>query len=551
MLPNDTALARFVRDFGDSVLSVMTEHLYQSPIVSLLFYLSGVAMLIYTAISIHRGQLSKYVTTFWIGWLLVQPINKKPAVYTIVNTITSNVALELQVITHKLMTNFGTNSTLPPNFVFNSIIRASSMKLQNPIIRKDVRFIIDNCIPNAPNKQGKPISAADLFTGKYSSEPNGTDSIVFNFDPKYLRVRTFKVGNETINCMDLLTSTIGRIRSEIKNYDPTKLPEALYVGLNTGQQLSKGNEVTTWNTDGSSDAYRVGKMAMNLAQANVIQDIILDEYYETKGAKYEGDDDSTADTPLVRLIKNPTDSTFDSTKIALNIMNAPTAIARYINIDGKLNSASALYNINKKMLDLPYYISFIQSILKLICPLLALTILFGTWRPLTIWTSVWFLSMAVPWILFISRIITNSILLWSFKIENLSQNMNLYPGFLEMGIDFTAANNMLNDTARAMAVFLQAELGLWGALFLVIPAAGWIAGGKMNNWTHSAGSAVAGMAGRKVTNKAIDKVGEQIKKGSSASLGYAAPKLRAATRVPLLIGKTIKSTGTSFANKLK
>ena len=228
MLPNDTALASFVRDFGDSVLAVMTEHLYHSPIVGLVFYLTAVAMLIVTALSIHKGEVSRYVITFWVGWLLIQPIDKKPAVYTIINTITSQVALELQVITHKLMTNFGTNSTLPPNFVFNAIVRASTMKLTDPIVRKDVRFLIDNCVPNVPNKQGDPMSAVDLFSGRYQTDPTGTDSIVFNFDPQYLKVRTFNVGGSSINCMQLLTSTIGRIRSNIKEYDPTKMPESIY-----------------------------------------------------------------------------------------------------------------------------------------------------------------------------------------------------------------------------------------------------------------------------------------------------------------------------------
>ena len=53
------------------------------------------------------------------------------------------------------------------------------------LLKKDVHFLIDNCIPHGKNKRGEPISAADLFSGRMSTQ-DGVAVITYPFKTEYL-----------------------------------------------------------------------------------------------------------------------------------------------------------------------------------------------------------------------------------------------------------------------------------------------------------------------------------------------------------------------------
>ncbi len=485
MLFSSTLLAEFVKEFGDTVLIFIEEGVYKSPVVQLIVYIAAILMLLSLAYTTSQKKTNKYFIYFFVAWFLALPINGKPLIYNIVNSVSVTFSYELQKLTYDLFTKVGTRNTMPPDFVLNSIMRASTMTVDDPAVKQDVLFVLDNCIPHGTNKNGLPISGADLFSGKVT-QLNGVDAVAFNFEPKLLNNRKFQVDGNEVNCFDLVTSTLHALRNNLRSQDPTKMPPTLYVGSNNGEETP--NRVTTWDYDGSKEPERVKRIALNLAQANAIQSLVLQNFFDVElDYKGKGWRNSEAMAPETMIIKkNFMERDLNMlniwSKFSLNFQQAPKAFARYFNLGGRSEVAQALIEINEKQYSLPYYISFTQTLLKIIIPLIVLTGFFGTFKWIIVWSSTWFLTLIVPSILYIQRLITNSILLHVNRIDETSQVLASDPAFLEYGVDFHAAVQMLEDTSRAMSVFLKCESALWGILFMAIPGAAWLASGKIESF---------------------------------------------------------------------
>ncbi|MGE3611158.1 MAG: hypothetical protein AB7I27_16320 [Bacteriovoracaceae bacterium] len=206
------------------------------------------------------------------------------------------------------------------------------------------------------------------------------------------------------------------------------------------------------------------------------------------------------------------------TGIPLAIMNTPKALARSLNIDGVLDNASRLHDINEKILNLPYYTSYLQVILKLIAPLAILSMFLGTMKWMKYWTLSWSLSLGLPWFLYISRTISNSILMWVLKLEELTPKESYSPNYLLHGINFEATSKVLEDSSRMMSVFLQCEMALWSSLFVVIPFSSWLVG-QAGNFVNRMGSSVAGTAGGTVVREGTHKLLTATTAKAGAKLG--------------------------------
>lgn len=501
MIPNDTALASFVRDFGDSAMSVMVTTFYEAPLVKLLIYVTGVFMFVLVGASIHRGHFSKFIGIFWAAWISIVPVNQRPLLYVAINSFSELTSDLIHKFTYNMLTNFGTKKSIPPGFVFNVINRASLAEITDINLKENVRFLISNCIPNANNLQSKPFSANDLFavkvkasnkSGVYSSE-----SLEYNFDPNLLKVRTFEVDGTATNCLDLLNSTLHGIRSHLKGKD---LP----------RQEQNPNEIEETGGKESSDYKRLSEFSLNLAHASAIHKQIVKDYFPETSTSYLDTIDGT-------VAASTSDANF-LTGIPLAIMNTPKAIARSLNIDGVLDNASKLHDINEKILNLPYYTSYLQVILKVIAPLAILTMFFGTMKWIKYWSLSWSLSLILPWFLYISRTISNSILMWALKLEELTPKAEYAPNYLLHGINFEATSKVLEDSSRMMSVFLQCELALWSSLFVIIPFSSWLVG-QAGNFVNRMGSSVAGTAGGTVVRAGTDKLIQASTAQAGAKLG--------------------------------
>jgi hypothetical protein len=218
-----------------------------------------------------------------------------------------------------------------------------------------------------------------------------------------------------------------------------------------------------------------------------------------------------------------------------------------LGIDGAVTSGMALHEMNEKLLSLPYYVAFVQSVLKILAPLAVLTLLAGTFKFFLSWSFAWTVTLVMPVVMQLTRGISNGILFQTSKLGELANLLETEGGFLAIGVNFDAAGAIAEDSTRMMSVILSVELGIWAALVLMVPAGGWFAGGIANRVTATvAGGILSGMM-RGVAirgSSAIARTG-----GSVARAGLSGG--RAVTLGAVHGGRTLASRAVTFVRAPK
>ncbi|MBT4790081.1 MAG: hypothetical protein HON90_00795, partial [Halobacteriovoraceae bacterium] len=491
MIPSDTILANFVRNFGEETLTFMVKNLYPSAIFQIIIYGAGVAMFLYTSISLYQAKLHRYVTLFWLTWFMALPIQNKPVFYVLVNNFSSLVSTQLQKTTYDLMTHFGTKNSYPPGFVAETIMKASMSKITDPGISKAIGLIIDNCVPFGDiteiNGKKRPINASDLFRVKIKGSFNDVSSFELPFEASLLKNRKFHLGVDQTDCHSFLLSTLSRLYNHLNNKGITSAAGKLYVGPMNGELNHKW--IDKWSKSDYSRT-NLGKTALNLAAASAIQAQILNNYFGTD-LEFQGSSVMDGNTsPLIEMQKQLMGS-MDASKLTFNIMNLPNAVMRSFNTDHYYNNATKLIELNERLTNLPYYISSILVFLKIILPLVIFTpFVMGSFKVVSIWGLSYLMSLVIPWIMMISRSVCNIVLLHSLNIEKTSTLMSSDPSYLKLGVDFSAVSNMLDDTGRFLSTYINIENALWASILVIIPFVSWFASGA----TSRAGSFLAGRA---------------------------------------------------------
>jgi hypothetical protein len=507
MIPNDTLLAKFVRNFGEETLKFLVENLYPSPAFKLILFSAGLFMLCMTALSLHQGRAHKYILVFWLAWIMAVPIGNRPLFYVFTNNLSVLVSMQLQKTTYNLFTHFGGKKTYPPGFVSETLIQASTSKITDPGISKAVSVVIKNCVPfgeiKGVNGDNRPINASDLFRVQIDgSIIGGTSKLVFPFDTSMLLNRKIKHDGEVSNCKEVLETTIARLYAHLHGKGLAVANNQLYVGAASGDLPSK------WIDKWSASDYRqtrLGKTAINLAAASAVQAQILNDYF---GIDLDYRDNKYLDhntSPLIAMQKKLLGQA-NPTSMLYNVRNLPNDIMRKFNIDHFLDNSSNLLDLNKKLQNMPYYISSIQVFLKIILPLVVFTpFLIGTFRLLNMWAIAYFLSLLVPWVMMISRSVCNVILLHALNIEKTVDTYSTDPSYLKLGIDFTAASNILDDTGRFLSTYVETENALWASMAMIIPIVSWFGSGARNSTGPSFIERATGFAGNGLIAKGMGR----------------------------------------------
>jgi hypothetical protein len=174
--------------------------------------------------------------------------------------------------------------------------------------------------------------------------------------------------------------------------------------------------------------------------------------------------------------------------------------------------------MNEKLKILPYTVAFIQSLLKAILPFICISLFFGSFRFISFWASAWLITLMTPWFFYISRLFSNTLILYVNKIGHAGAVQVFSPAFLENGVNFEAATNMLADTSIAMNAFLNLELGIWASVMTVIPLASFFLGhgkagaigekikGGMENFAVRSAGNVALTTGTMAATKIASKI---------------------------------------------
>jgi hypothetical protein len=539
---NETVLSKMVKEFGDVVMGTITQDLYGSGLVYLIVFVGGTAALLSFAFSLHKKEAPIKALMFFAAWAACLPVGGRPLAYTVVNGLGTSLAYQLQKTSLKILDGAGGAKAMPPGWVVNALMRAGSSEITDPQIQDDVLFVMENCVPNVPNKDGEALTVADLFGGTIQRTGGGGETFQERFDPRHLKARKVERGGSTVNCYDVLTSTRARLRSHLLAKDLTKMPEKNYLGPTSGEVADPAAVRTTWAEPTTRESQVLRQSALNVATAAAIQKTAM-------GQLGLLDVNSAHDEAVWRATAAGVQGHFEGrsregqggwlTRIAYDLMATPTAVARALNIDGAVTSAMALHEMNEKLLDLPYYVAFVQSVLKILAPLAVLTLLFGTFKFFFTWSFTWILMLVMPVVVTLSRGISNAILFHTNKLTDIGRILETEPGFMALGINFDAASKIVEDTSRMMNVILNVELGIWVGLLFLIPGGAWLAGNVANRVTATVAGGLVGTAMRAGTPGAIDAIGR-----GTARTVTAAPKVAVAAGT-----KTVQAArqGASYA----
>lgn len=496
MNPNTTILSEFVSDFGTQSLQILTETIYKDPLTNLIIYIAAVALFVSVGYELHKGSLSKYTIVFFIAYISLVPINNLPTGFVLVNGLSNLLSNMLNKISYNMLTSFGTKSQFPPGFVLNAITRASGARIRDPNLKRSFHFLSMNCVPPVTNYRGETLSLKDLLSPEIQRSSEGTGSVEsykFAFNADYLKNRTFDTGSgEKFNCYEILTQTLGGIRAELR--------ERMHLAAPSDER----EDLRKYKTSSLPEYHKLSNIALNIASSNATSREVYEQFYTEGGSSNWAMDKGLSEDVALGAKGNIV------TRLVLNTSALYTSLERALHLDGVVDTALKLEDIDNKRKDLPYYIAFIQVIIKTICPLAIITVFFGSFKPFFVWTATWLISIIIPWLLYLTRIISNSILLWSLKINDSSTiNSAVDPTVLTRNMNQLATTSVLSDIERMTEVFVNVELALFSSLMLFIPFAMAMNGRRANtgrNLVTSASGMAVGVASRQAIGTGINNI---------------------------------------------
>ena len=99
----DTLLTSIVKNFGDFALETICEVLYSSAFINAFLQLVFTISFVKLGIAIFRKEPLEGQLGFFLVWLLITPIDKKPLFYTVINVATTSLAKLSQTATMKIL----------------------------------------------------------------------------------------------------------------------------------------------------------------------------------------------------------------------------------------------------------------------------------------------------------------------------------------------------------------------------------------------------------------------------------------------------------------
>ena len=531
----DTLLSKFVKDFGDMVMRQEVSYLFHSIFAKIIIWMAFIFACLKTLSSLRKGELSGHFPKFFIAWLACVPVNGIPLGFTILNNLTTAFSHKLNKMTHSVLTTLGKDLSLPPGFVYNAIFRAASTEIEDPVLGGRIRNLVENCVPDiripvdatGSGKKWKPASPVDLFSGK--SELKASGNIQYSLPGKLqaaLNNRAFTIGKQKHLCSEYLDETRKQLAAYVKSKDPAKMPENLVlVGSNNGETQSVGiQDIKVWKP-GSSESYkRVYSVAANLAQSAAIQKEMLKQYFNIDLARNSGSRmlmekmgglhhsvnlNATGGKDL-SLSDVVTTTIFDIKTLA-------SSLNKFMGLEGSVSNAAMLTDINQKMYDFPLFIAGIQLLVKVAFPVVCLLLFFSV-APFKMLSWVWIISLLTPSYIHLMRSISNSLHIYvngiSYVSDRLEKIKETEPAYLLHGLNFDAANRILEDATKLQQTMLTIETYLWGGIFMILPAGYWL-----SKQSSSVLDRLGRSVGYQVSNRTSQAVMDQIKSRARNSDG--------------------------------
>lgn len=509
---HETWLTRFVSSYGDSALQVISSEIYASGIFKLALLFSATLALLSIAWALQYKQFSKKGVFFFTAFTLLYPSKGRPIGYITVNALGQAISGIFESAVNRIVSNAGTvseSSNIPPGMVLEMVTAAATSKIEKPETRALIYGFVVNCLPNALTDSGERASFDDLFDFESSFKiDSATGEQIISFKERKLDERAlrndnayghFKPGKNCHQGLSEMRTSLARELGE----KPNNLTDRVIGG-----SREKGEEVTTekWFKNWERSSSQFKNLAMNLKLAHAAsyeKSKIINEHgwdlNDLAGDWWQG---TNTDASLREMVIGM--DSF-SAEAGYRLSDVKNLIPNMTGSRWSFTLGASIKDLKERIELVPYYTATIQLLLKILCPVFLLTLLFQTMRFFFMWSGAWIASLLFPAIISASRAIHNSIILSKLGIEKLTSTSG--NNALSYGVDLSQAKELLSDFVPLGYAMVEQELKVIQVLSGAILLGSWIAGGGANGFVSWISNSIQGTLTSTVTGKAATAVG--------------------------------------------
>ncbi len=488
---DETLLTRFAATMGDSALISLTSSIYASGIFKFLLLCFFSFSIVSLGLGIHRRQISQRALYAAFAFILAYPSQGRPIVYRIINAFSQTTSLAFQNGINAFISN-DKKDNLPPGMAMEMLIASASSKLKSDESRALFYGFVMNCLPNALTKTGEKAKFDDLFKFhiKYGKKDDTTGEVTVNFVEQSLNDIALRNDNSFNQVLDKKNCNEGldlMRRSMLRD----QKGEPFYIS----DRVVEGTEedpksVKKWVDDWKAKSPQFMNLAMNLRLAQAA------EYEKSRIIQDHGG--GLSDLSGEWWQGTGTDKSLRELLIAMD----GTTTAGYVTSDIKSMAANMMENrwsfslgaaikdLKERLELLPYQLAAIKLLLKILLPLVMMTMFLGTFKFLFMWAGAWFVASLTPCIINASRSINNSLLLAKLGIQDLTTFEGTKA--LSVGVDLAASKQLLSDFTPLAYAMIEQEKDIIRYLAGSMLVGSWLAGGGANGFVSWMSNAAQG-----------------------------------------------------------
>lgn len=554
---HETWLTRFVSTFGDSALTQLTDTLYKSGIFQVLILTCLSITFIQFGLALHRKTISSKAIFTLFAITLIFPIQGKPCAYRLVNGFGRALAAVFELGVSKVVANGSSSSpksNLPSGMVMEMLTQAASSKITNEEAKMYLHGFVINCLPNALTKDGEHAKFDDIFDFETSyTKDNSTGLYTVTYTERKLDEQALSNDNSfssiipNSNCRDGLKKMRHSLMSHLKD-QPTHITDSVVESNEHGQERTSDEWLKNWKDKNKP----LQKLAMNLRMGIAAEyeksEIIKDYGYDLNSNKGNWWSGTHTDKSLVELMAG---SSY-TTELGFSFANVKDVISNVSGNRWAFSLGAAIKDLKERIELIPFHIASIQLLLKILCPLFVLTVLFQTFRFFFIWASAWITSLLIPVIISASRSIHNSILLSKLGIESLTQGGQGTKA-LAYGVDLSLAKDLMNDFTPLAYAMIEQETNIIKVISGLMLAGSWISAGGANGFVSWFSNSVQGFFTGTSLSSGTNDTARMLDRGLTAGYqtAYRAISNRSDKPSSQICKSFINSPPSSFTSLIK
>ena len=459
----ETQITQFVKLLGDDLLVNVVSSVYSNKVFLLVAGLFFLFNVLKASKGINDRQIPiQPIVQLGVVLLLWLPVNGKPFGYLTVNTFITGLisSVESGVLSGIKKKD---SSNLPSGAALQMIIAAATSPVKDPLAKKAIAVVGTECLPNALTQAGNNAKFQDLFNYSVSYSTGVDGSVIPVFTENILSAKSLE--NQDINipglssrdCYSALNSARLLLKPSHHASDYLVVNQSLNSGGGTGESKKKSLTLEEWATAWQRTDPEFLKIAMNINAAVSAQYAASEVINENSGVmtswgnSYHESIGTSASIreAMIALGSNTADLGFEFSDMG-NMLANVTGTRYAMSVGGSFK------DLKERLENLPFVIAIAQNLLKILFPIMILTLFLGTYRFFTLWVTSWGAAACAPAIVNIMRANNNSILFTKLGLDNVADG-NSY-ATLAHGVNLEAVNELSKDFVMLANSMISTEI---------------------------------------------------------------------------------------------